>query len=617
MFRRKAYLTIKARLIVAFLFILIVPCVLIGYFSYQKAATEITNQIIENARQGVQFSDNQITDLITSATSDMDYLASHINAGMIDQGANHPQVRSILDQYMSLRPQFLSAYFGTEKGQMISSPHIAVDGYDPRKAAWYINSMTNKGSTKINNPSISASTGQVVVVPSKATDDGSGVVGGNIDLSKLAEIVNKIQIGERGYVTILDKDRKYLIHPSIEPGTEATEDFVHYFYESDSGVQNYKFKGKSKKAIFTTNQLTGWKIVGGIEMAEIKNATRGILYTTIFVILCAILIGGAIIFAIIRSITMPLQQLMHATKKIADGDLTEELTIRSQDELGHLSISVNHMIQKLRDLIGGVLSTSQNVAAASQQISATTEQVASGSTVQAEAAQTIHEQFNGLSIAINAVAESAEEAAKLASQTTSIAHAGGDTVSKSVESMTQVSAQMERLEEDSVKIGEIIEVIDDIAEQTNLLALNAAIEAARAGDQGRGFAVVADEVRKLAERSGEATTQITTIIKGMQANTHKSVVAVTSGVKQSQETGQAFKKIITMINETENKVNEIAAASEQQSSQANEVMGSIESISAASQEAAAAAEETAATSQSLAILAEGLNESVSIFKVYK
>lgn len=615
MLRRKIQLTIRARLIVAFLVILIVPCISIGWFSYQKAATAVTKQIMNNATQSLEISNNQITALISSAISDMDYLSTQFHKANIE-GAESPQIQEILDQYKSVHPNFQSAFFGTEGGLMIRSPKQKMeDGYDPRAREWYVQAKAHKGTAIVNKPSVSAASGDVVVVPSKTTSDGSGVVGGNLDLSKLSETISQIKIGTNGYVSILDEDQNYLVHPTIAPGTKGDSAIISKFYESASGTLDYEFEGKSKRAVYTVNELTGWKLVGGIEMSEITQATRGILYTAIIVITIAILLGALIIYGIIRSIMGPLQQLMSATEKIADGDLTEEITIRSQDEIGHLSASVNHMIRKLRELIGGVLSTSQNVAAASEQISATTDEVAKGSTVQAEASQLMHEQFTELSIAINSVAQSAEEAAILASKTTLIAHNGGDRVNHSIESMTQVSTQMERLEEDSVKIGDIIEVINDISEQTNLLALNAAIEAARAGEQGRGFAVVADEVRKLAERSGEATKQITSIIKGMQQNTHKSVSAVAAGVNQSQQTGQAFKEIMAMINETEQKVGEIAAASEEQAAQANEVMQSIESISSASQEAAAAAEETAATSHSLALLAEGMNEAVSIFKV--
>ncbi|TJY42600.1 methyl-accepting chemotaxis protein [Cohnella pontilimi] len=607
-------MTVKNRLVFAFLAILILPCSAIGWFSYQKAKNEVTHAIMDNASQTVQFTNNQINELISRSFYDMDYLAKKLNVNMI-QGDTSPAIKQILDQYKALHPEYEIVYFGTKNKQMFFSPDQKIDGYDPTTRPWFTNAVQNTGKAVVSDPMLSQVSGNITVNPSKTTDDGSGVVGGSLDLGKLAEQVNRIKVGKQGYASIMDKDRKYIAHPTQKAGDVNGEAFMDNFYKTDTGTVDYTFQGKSKRSVFVTNELTGWKIIATIEMSEIAGATQGILYTTLTVIALAIFVGTALIYLIIRSITTPLQNLMYATEKIASGDLTEEIEIRSNDELAQLARSVNNMMNKLRELIAGVVHSSQNVAAASQQISATTEEMASGSTTQASAAQNIQELFAELSSAINAVAKSAEEASDLAAKTSATAYQGGQIVNKSVESMDQVNAQMTQLEEDSGKIGEIIEVINDIAEQTNLLALNAAIEAARAGEQGRGFAVVAEEVRKLAERSGEATKQITEIITGMQKNTHRSVLAVTEGVSHTKETGQAFEQIMRMIKQMEQKVTEIAAASEEQAAQSNEVMHSVESISSASQEAAAASEETAATSQSLAQLAEGLHHSVSVFKV--
>ncbi|MEK4513343.1 methyl-accepting chemotaxis protein [Paenibacillus anaericanus] len=336
---------------------------------------------------------------------------------------------------------------------------------------------------------------------------------------------------------------------------------------------------------------------------------------TIAVIVIALIVSVSLGYIISQVIARPLNRVVLLLAKVAKGDLSETSDMDSKDEIGLLAGSVNDMILNLRQTVGGILVSAETVSAASQQISASTEEIASGSMSQAGAAQTMNELFRELSLAINSVAHGAEQASELSDKTMSIAQDGGKVIQVSIDGMTRVNEQMSRLEEDSNKIGEIIEVIDDIAEQTNLLALNAAIEAARAGDQGRGFAVVADEVRKLAERSSEATKQITKIIKGMQENTQQSVKAVEEGVASSQKTGEAFEHILSMVNETAYKVTEIAAASEEQAAQSSEVLDSIESISAATEEVAASSGETAATAQSLAQLAEELNGLVTIFKI--
>ncbi|WP_405114467.1 methyl-accepting chemotaxis protein [Paenibacillus sp. FSL K6-1217] len=358
-----------------------------------------------------------------------------------------------------------------------------------------------------------------------------------------------------------------------------------------------------------------------VELAEQANSRSQNAYSTSFILTMSVVIAAVILSIIIgyliaRSISRPLMKMLHVATEVANGNLTQQSDISTKDEVGQLATALNRMVDNLKELINGIVMNSQSVAASSEQISASTQEIASTSTSQSSAAAEITELFKELSIAIDSVASSAEEAAELSNDTVRTAREGGYVVESSLQGMQAVNHQMKQLEEDSSKIGDIIEVIDDIAEQTNLLALNAAIEAARAGEQGRGFAVVADEVRKLAERSSDATKEITKIIKVMQENTKQSVRAVAESVEQSSMTSQAFEQIIHMVNNSSLKVNEIAAACEEESAQAAEVMNSVQSIAASSEESAAASEETATTCQALALLSEDLAQSAAAFKTH-
>lgn len=364
------------------------------------------------------------------------------------------------------------------------------------------------------------------------------------------------------------------------------------------------------------NQLVSLN-VGEAEKArahgtQIYQTSRDI---TISVVIASILLSIMFGYFISRIISKPLSRVVTLVTKIADGDLRETIKLDTEDEIGKLGNAVDTMVQNLRKIVGSILNNAMNVSAASQQISASTEEIASGNATQSSSAQTISELFRELSAVIHTVAQNTEQASELSESTVLKAREGSDIIRSSMDSMNAVGTTMSRLEDDSQKIGEIIEVIEDIADQTNLLALNAAIEAARAGEQGRGFAVVADEVRKLAERSSEATKQITGIIKGMQENTRVSVQTVKESTALSQRTGDSFHAIASLVNDAGNKVAEIAAASEQQAAQTSNVLGAVENISAVTEEAASASEETAAAAQSLALLAEDLQHAVAIFKI--
>lgn len=395
----------------------------------------------------------------------------------------------------------------------------------------------------------------------------------------------------------------------LEESSQGNRDKAYEIF-SDSAEFVVDMRSKVEEIVkFNWNQAN----VAKEEAANVYKQSRII---TFGIILLGVVVAIMTAILLTRSITRPLVAVTHNIEQVSKGNLlVEPVKVNNKDELGILASSINSMVVELHNMISHVLNASHSVAASAEQISASTEEIASSSSLQSQNSQFANEQFRELSQAIDSVAHNAEGAAEMTNQTKIMAQEGSNTIYASVASMKQLDSQMDLLQGDSSKIGEIIEVINDIADQTNLLALNAAIEAARAGEQGRGFAVVADEIRKLAERSGEATKQIATIIKGMQENTRQSVEGVAKTMVLSQQTGEMFEAIVTKVVEVASQVNEIAAASEEQAAQTETVLGAVEAIAGSSHEAAAAAEETAVSTQSLARLAENLSDYVSKFKI--
>lgn len=466
-----------------------------------------------------------------------------------------------------------------------------------------------------------------LVVPIIDNGKTVGVVGVDISLAHLQSIMEQFRLFDTGYAHIYSNTGVIVTSPedglmgqTLEkayPG-KTVPLILDAIREGDVYTEEDAELYKLYTPIKTGLTETPWSAAIIIPMDEITAKSDALIISIIVAGAATLVAMAAVVVLLTRSIVKPLGVSVSIGEFMSKGDFTQEVPaayLRRADEIGTLSRVFAQLLESMREMIGRVNMNASSVAAASQQLSAGAEELAVGSSSQAESVQTVSELFHEWSNAINSVASDASAASELVNQTSGIATEGSGIVQQSVEGMNRVREQVAKLEADSQRIGEIIEVIDDIAKQTNLLALNATIEAARAGDQGRGFAVVADEVRKLAERSGGATKQIADIIKGMQKNTADSVEAVNQGVIHTEKAGEAFAYITSMVNESAGKVMDIAAASEEQAAQAAEVATAIETISSSTEETAATSEESAATAQSLAELAEELNHTVSAFKI--
>ena len=315
----------------------------------------------------------------------------------------------------------------------------------------------------------------------------------------------------------------------------------------------------------------------------------------------AILLGVAIAFLITRSITRPLSEALGLAQRVAVGDLTSTVEVKTKDETGKLLQALKDMNESLSGIVGDVRDTTDSIATASKQIAVGNSDLSQRTEEQASSLEETASSMEELTSTVRQNAENAKQANQLAASASDIAVKGGQVVGQVVETMTSIS-------DSSKKIVDIISVIEGIAFQTNILALNAAVEAARAGEQGRGFAVVAGEVRNLAQRSAAAAKEIKTLIGD-------SVDKVGTGAKLVDQAGATMSEIVSAVKRVTDIMSEISAASTEQSAGIEQVNQAITQMDEVTQQNAALVEEAAAAAESMQEQANSLMEAVSVFKL--
>ncbi|KAA3634757.1 MAG: methyl-accepting chemotaxis protein [Calditrichaeota bacterium] len=403
--------------------------------------------------------------------------------------------------------------------------------------------------------------------------------------------------------------------------------------EESTGVE----KKKQFDAFATQIQTSFTEYYSDIEsdfyasIQEIDNNTSNAIYMGIIIGILSILFGIGTAYFIARKISSSIAEITNIAVEVSKGDLEQEISIHSKDELGVLSKAVKDLILYMRNLAHAANAISSNnltvdvepvsekdilgiafktmtsnlsqmiteininaneLVKAVKQITESSDEMAVGAEYQKEQVDVVSASIEEMAATITESSFNATEATKASQSASDTATKGGDIVQQTISGMINITKvvresaeSISRLATSADQIGAIISTIDEIADQTNLLALNAAIEAARAGEQGRGFAVVADEVRKLAERTGKATSEITSMIKGIQNETNEAVQSMEMGIQEvdkgkqlSDNAGDSLREIVNMSQQVSDMVEQIAVASEQQSKAASEITKNIEDI---------------------------------------
>jgi len=604
---------------------LAVIILLLSWNSYTSQKALLLKSSIDNVSQSGK----------QQATSIEDWLASRQQ--IIKSVANKVEGNTLSAlQQAAFSGGFQLTYFGDSSGKMTDSdPSIDRTGYDPRTRPWYKQALL-QSSTVITKPYLDTAYNLLVVSIAKTTQ--SGVVAGDLSIEALVDSVNTMSLPADGYAIMMHKDGTVIAYKDARKVmadiTRIDSKINHQLILSNS--QNGEFtpvyfesEGREKLVWGENINNTDWQLLFVLDKQTLEAPLISLLLTQLVLVAVALLLSVLAISWLLGVLLAPLSRVSQALSTIADGngDLTQRITVDTQDEVGVLADSFNRFVSSQHELISHIrqlatdldfdaeksLITNQSSVSELQRQQQEVAMVATAVTEMASATHEIAANAENTATASQQSAQSSREGKLLVDKTR-------NTINSLAGEIDQTTAVIGELSLHAQAISSILTTIQEIAEQTNLLALNAAIEAARAGEQGRGFAVVADEVRVLSRRTQNSTAEIYTTIETLQNTTKKAVSLMDSSkgyannsVDDVNAAAHALEEITLAVNEISDMAGQIAVAAEEQTQVTNEITRNTVAIKDVTDEITTSATAHLSQAEVLKDRATDLNAKVATF----